>query len=581
MFTESNIRLFVVVFQVVTNMTDAWNRKKAGCVAFLLGTSFLVLCYHGGTYLVNVHISHHKTRKVVVDVTEQSVLLSPTLAHVTPTYEDFLRRCKKMDIRAFRKTKSSVIYSRITGITKDNSDMNTVYIHIQTFDQQNRSKTVGGDLLHVIVTSDHVDGRVGGHVTDHGDGRYTGVVRLLWTDKVHIHVQIGSVLENVCLRLQATEKFGNQVFTKEKGWGIRGFYRGNIWAPCGANAFICGYNTTCNFTEINDNMSWYCGKPRDTNLQCSDIRAFKTGPFDVSAATQFEKIILPTVETLQDSVTLTHNVDTAYKHLSNTSLEKCSRRSSVYSWREGMDHPSGYWFNRTWIFYNCSSSIRHDPAIYRQCLKGKTLYFFGDSTVKQYAEFFLEKIMNLQKKNNNDFKGDNGDYHYRRALSGQGINLVYFKHAMPFHNPNFPPKGITSIPTELARLSESEIPGTDLIIFVSYHTHFQAYPISEFKDRILKLVSAVKHLLSVKPKTKVFFKGPHFIHDDIRWFDNRMSLFYRDIIHEAFSELASDVTYDVIYLDTWWVTVTHGNTDLHPRGDAFIGQIQQLMTYLC
>jgi len=551
----------------------------------VLGVSFLLLNYHRGTYmyLVNVDFSGRKTTNVADNVSEQLVSLSPTLAHVTPTYEDLLCRCKKMDIREFRKTKSSSLYSKIGKVTQDQSDMNTIYVHIQTFDQQNKSKTVGGDLLHVIVTSDHVDGRVAGHVTDHGDGRYTGVVRLLWSDQIHIHVRIGSALENECLRILALDKFGNQVFTKEKGFGVRGYYKGNgtveQLTPCSTNAFIYGYNSTCNFTEMNDNMSWYCGKSRNTHLQCTDIKGFQSGFFDVSAASQFEKLFLPTVEYLEHTVRLAYSsVQTQLNPItSNTSLEKCSRRSSVYSWREGFDQPSGYWFNKTWIFYNCSSSIRHDPATYRQCLKGKTLYFFGDSTVMQYAQYIVNKIMNLRNKGLADYKGNEREYHKRQVMSGQGINLLYFKHAMPFHYRNFLLKVITSIPTELTRLSQSQIPDKDLIVFVSYDVHFHAFPISAFKDRILKLVRAVKHLLSVKPKTKVFFKGPHFIHDDIRWFDNRISLLYRDIIHDAFLDLASDV----IYLDTWWVTITHGNSDLHPGGNALIGQIQQLMTYLC
>jgi len=580
-------------------MTRVCNRKRALCATFVLGVSFLVLSYHGQTYLtkVDIPVGGNKAKNVIdsikeqsvslsptlayVHVTKKSVSLSPTLVYVTSAYDVLMHRCKNMDIRTFRESKSSAIYSRITGVTEDKSDMNAIFVHIQTFDQLNRSKTVGGDLLHVIVTSDHVGERVAGHVIDHRDGRYTGVVRFLWTDQVKIQVQIGSALENVCLRLLATDKFGNLAFSQVRAWGIRGHYIGHDevkeFTPCGPNIDIYGYNNTCNYTQTNDNIPWYCGKPRDVRLLCSDIKAYKCGPFDVSAASQFEKVILPTVETLKNNVSFKHNWDKPYKHSSKTSFEKCSKRSSVYSWREGVDQPSGYWYNSTWNFFNCSSGIRHDPATYRQCLKGKTFYFFGDSTVQQYVVFLFEKVMNFTSKNYVDFKGYHGDYHFRRVFSGQGINVVYFKHAMLFHNPHLPTKGITSIPTEMTILALSDIPDKDLIVFVSYHAHFQEYPISVFVDRISKLVRAVKRLLSVKPRTKVFFKGPHFIHDDMRWFDNRISLLYRDIVRDAFSDLASDV----IYLDTWWVTVTHSNTDLHPQGDTFMSLIQQFMTYLC
>jgi len=260
---------------------------------------------------------------------------------------------------------------------------------------------------------------------------------------------------------------------------------------------------------MNDNMSWYCGKPRDTHLQCSDIKGFQAGFFDVSAAHKFEKLLIPSVEYLKHPVNLAFNSDQTSQNpiTSNTNLEKCSRRSSVYSWREGFDQPSGYWFNKTWIFYNCSSSIRHDPATYRQCLKGKTLYFFGDSTVMQYVRYTVNEIMNLPIKEFADYKGNEREYHYRQVMSGQGKNLLYFKHAMPFHYPNFLLKVITSIPTELDRLSQSQIPDKDLIVFVSYDVHFHAFPISAFKDRILKLVRAVKYFLSVNPKRKCFSKA--------------------------------------------------------------------------
>ena len=343
--------MYIVVFQVRRglDMTHASNRKRAGCVAFVLIVSFLLLRYHGRTNLFSVEWSGHTSTNVADTVTEQSDSLSATLAYDTSTYYDLLPRCEEMEIRAFQKTKSSGLYSKIELVTQGQSGMNTIKVHIQTFDQQNRSKTFGGDLLYVIVTSDKVGGRVAGHVIDHGDGQYTGVVRLLWTDQVQIHVRIGSTLENVCLRHLAIKKFGNAVFTMKTGTGIRGYYKTNggvrEFTHCGANAYIYGYNNTCNFTQLNDNMSWYCGKPRRTTLQCTDIQTFNAKAFNVSAATQFEKIILPSVETLKDKVRLEYISDQTQPNQFNTNLEKCSVRSSVYSWREGMDQPSGYWYN--------------------------------------------------------------------------------------------------------------------------------------------------------------------------------------------------------------------------------------------
>ncbi|KAH3707923.1 NXPE family member 1-like [Dreissena polymorpha] len=471
---------------------------------------------------------------------------------------------------------TSVVHSRIDATKLDPTTPGLLYVYVSTYTKRNVSKTSGGDVINMIANEVNGDGKITAFVFDHNNGKYSGVFQVPWTGKTAVRVKVLSFVENACLRLKSMEKYGNQVFTMQSGWGIRGKFvtsRGlTEFTPCGANDYIFGYPNQCNFTSVNANESWFCGQPRHSLINCRDIYSFGTGPFESKAAGPSEKVALPNSAALKSSVTANSPKSTEARD-----RIPCNERPPRYSWTELGQFPNGYWARNQWRMYNCSSSLVHSVKSYRNCLQNKTVYFLGDSTVRQYAEYFINTLLGYNVKNFKDMVGSGRQYHSKQIYKNFGINVTYIKHAMPFHNPDFPPTGITSLPMEIERLSNSDIPDKALILVVNYHVHFQAYPVDIFRGRVRSLAQSLSIFLQAKPTASVLFKGFHACSDDTRWFDNKLTLIFRGIVKEEFGELKDRV----VYLDTWSITAAHDSLALHPAGNAFTSQIQQFLTYVC
>jgi len=447
------------------------------------------------------------------------------------------------------------------------------------YTRNNTPKRIGDDVILITARQAWGDGKITGYVIDHGNGTYTGVVDVKWRGMTHVNVKLGSMLENVCMRFNALDKYKNHVFTLAKGYGLRAYFRARNGlseesTPCGPTDVIFGYPDVCNYTAINDNLPWFCGKPKQPKNNCDDVYKFGTGPIDISQASKSEKLFLPTIQEFKNSLVVNQTVDVS--SYINKNVFPCSQRSANYSWDEHLVFPSGYWLNGSWRFENCSSNIIHTIASYRKCLSGRMYYFIGDSTIRQYAEYFIMTLLDVNIKGLKAL-GSKRTYRLFHKYQGFGINVTYITPEMPYHNPDLPPRDITSQMTEIRRLADSGVDDARLVILTGYHTHFGAFPIHVYSDRVSRLANSLEYLFQKKPRARVFFKGHHFIHDDNRWFDSRITQVFQEIVTRAFQNLKTRV----VYLDTWSITVIYGNNDVHPSGEAFTSQIQQFMSYLC
>ena len=453
-----------------------------------------------------------------------------------------------------------------------------VHLVIRTFNAENVMKSRGGDFIVVLANQIGGDGLIAGHVIDYQNGTYTGLLKIPWKGRTHVKVKFGAFHENTCLRMHSIDKFGLSVFSLRRPWGIRGkFVTGNntVYTACSARSSIYGYKSFCNFTQMNDGESWFCGQPNTNVASCSNLRKFHSGPFSetVVALPTGDKIRNPTVQYLKQSAEIYVNRSPSV----SKSIVKCNERTPIDSWKEIFQFPSGYWQNNTWNFVNCHSYLHYGISTHRTCIQGKTIFLFGDSTLRQYADYFIFQLAENKPLVNLRRFGDGATYHYRKVFINNNANITYLKHAMPFTNYNVPVKNITGYASELRKIAESSTPGNRLVIIVGYHAHFQLYPIDVYQERMRNLVSAIKDLLKAKPMVKIFFKGPTFTFDDSHWFDNKITQVYIQMAFEEFNDIQDQVT----FLDTWSTSITHETKSIHPSDNAFNAQLQQLFTYLC
>ena len=452
---------------------------------------------------------------------------------------------------------------------------NVVEVEIIARSGLNFTKTIGGDLFILWAEQVEGDGRVAGHVTDNKNGTYLGQINIYWTGKTFIKAKLASTVDNFYIRRQAIIKYGDSAFAQKQPIGIFATFQKLTTfenSRCGTQSRLFGYTNVCNFTHLNDNSPWYCGAPK-SNLDCSNIYEFTSTSFKNQNFAP--RISQNEIINVYGHGELNKVMVVAKPHLYTTPQTPCHVMPKERSWI--YDPPSGFYLNKTWHNFNCKNTIEFKPESYQTCLRNKTLVIFGDSTTREYTDYFMTQVLKLPAANLKFFKSKIRTYHAPIEFKNFGIHLIYKHHEMPFNAYKAPAVGITSEATEIDSLAESDIPGKDIIVLAHYCAHMQAFPPDLFRFKIQRLASAIKHLLAVKPEANVFIKGPHVFFLDTKWVDVRISQNQKTIIFEEFK----DLTTKIIYLDIWSITIAHDSEHIHPQNQAFTSQIQQFMTYLC
>ena len=452
---------------------------------------------------------------------------------------------------------------------------NDVEVKITARNGSNFTKTIGWDLFLLWAEQVEGDGRVAGHVTDNKNGTYQGHIKIYWTGKTYIKAKLASTVDNFYIRRQSIIKYGDSAFAQKQPIGILATFQKETASEksrCGTQSPLFGYNYVCNFTHLNDDSPWYCGAPK-SKLNCSNIFDFTSTSFRRLNSTpriSQNEIVNDIVHRELNKVLIE-----AKPHLYTMSRTSCRLMPKENSWI--YNPPSGFYLNKTWHNLNCKNTVELNPESYRTCLRNKTLVIFGDSTTREYTDYFMTQVLKLPAANLKFFKSKIRMYHAPIEFKNFGVNLIYKRHEMPFYADKAPAVGITSEATEIDYLAKSNIPGKDIVILAHYCAHMQAFSPDLFRFKIRRLASAIKHLLVVKPEANVFIKGPHVYFDANKWVDVRISQNQKTIIFEEFKDLRTKA----IYLDVWSITVAHGSEQVHPRNQTFSSQIQQFMTYIC
>ena len=455
-----------------------------------------------------------------------------------------------------------------------NSTTRAVDVGIYLYDRVKKRKTNGGDVILMWAEKQDSSGYVAGHVTDQMNGSYHGRVILPWSGETRIYVKLVSAKENLCLRFKAMERYGTSVFAGKTPHGIHyRFMNGSIvgFTRCVPHSFVYGYTSICNFTNLNFGYSWFCGKPTTQGLNCISYNQFRMRPYNVSEIdpthSQSEIIQVPGHCTFKQMLSVV--MEGREKAETIPKLPKCTEIAKRASWTE--NHiPSGYAINGTWRSLSCSTTFELTKTDITRCLKGKRLFFIGDSTLEQYFDV-LVKHLKIKPKS----------YQFYKVAASEeyNIHLSCIKHEMPFHKPVLNDQHkVQATDFNIDKLAnDTSINGSSLILVIHYGAHLQAYPPNVYRSRIRSLFNALRRLLIAKPEVTVMVKGSAPVILDTHWFDVRISLMFDEILFEEFSTLKDHV----VYLDVYSIFVSFGHNALHPSGLTLQNVVHQFMSYIC
>ncbi|XP_066274106.1 NXPE family member 3-like [Branchiostoma lanceolatum] len=387
-----------------------------------------------------------------------------------------------------------------------------------------------------------------GIITDHQNGTYTATFRLLWEGEVTIRIQLVHPKQAIDVIERTIRKNPIDLIRFRKRY-ILG--KDAIDTKCNVDpAIFKNPSAVCNYSDPHAGASWYCEKA--VNISCNtsgyhSVLRYKNvnggkGLFS-SGNNALKMPIFGSPSQL--------NVKKGRDPLANRG--RCVR---------GLVTPkiSGFYRNGVWNSLVCKNRHFSSQAGWQQCLKGKTLYLMGDSTIRQWLEH-LVRILKMTKT---------------RQIAHDPVNNI----TVDFRFHGAPVRGHSTMASLLkfvANAIDDIDGGPNDVVGITLWAHFTSYPVKVYKQRMEAVRAAIERLLRRSPETLVVIKsantrmGNELISGD--WLAHKLDLMMREMFRGM----------DVVLVDAWEMTNAqhwHGDA-IHPAQDIIVQELEFLCSFIC
>ncbi|KAM9406655.1 NXPE family member 3-like isoform 2-T2 [Salvelinus alpinus] len=431
-------------------------------------------------------------------------------------------------------------------------------------DFQGLPKSHGGDFLLARLHSPELEAGVAGHVLDHGNGTYSAIFPLLWEGSVWVDVTLVHPSEAVPVLRRLREEHPDRVLYKSL------FRSGLLSETTMCNLCLpTNQQPLCNYTDPHTGEPWYCYKPK-LLLSCDTrINHFKAG---------YQKDLITKKEALlfQSGVNLKTRIH-AKAYDSVTVLPKKKDKQEVESNSEKAapirTTASGYYFQGSWR--GLGGVVMHqfnDTSAITQCLKGKMVYMYGDSTVRQYYEFLTSFLPELR------------EFNLQSPVSAGPFMAVDITHNILLkYRSHGPPISWTPISISQLRYVANELDGlaggSDTIVVISIWAHFSTFPVQAYIRRLRHIRRAVVRLLDRAPKTVVVVRSANLRAQSLQEsliFSDWFSVQLDGVLKAMFRGL------NILLVDTWEMTLAHHHPhDIHPCPPIIKNMINTILSHVC
>ncbi|XP_017325822.1 NXPE family member 3 [Ictalurus punctatus] len=423
-----------------------------------------------------------------------------------------------------------------------------VEVHVQNF--LGLPKKHGGDFLIARLHSPKLGAGVAGKVHDHKDGNYTVLFPLLWAGVVQVEITMVHPSEAVAVLKRFQKEQPDRVFFKSqfRSGALSDSTECNVCLPLNQKPF-------CNYTDPLTGEPWYCYKPKI--LGCDTRIQHHIGGYRTDGITEYDEMFF------QRGVNLKVRIPASVTDQVTVLPEAPGQIKLNYT-------AAGYYYHDTWRPLN-GAVMREfpDSAAITQCLRGKILYMFGDSTVRQWFEYltaFVPEFNTHSPKRVGPFM----------AVDFRNNILMHFRlHGPPIRcNPVFTSK-LRYVANELDRIQG----GPDTVVFVSVWAHFNNFPIEMYIRRLRHIRKALVRLLNREPDTLVVIRTPnlHSITPNKGLYGSEWYYLQIDAVLRAmFRGL------NVQLLDAWEMTLAHHLPhDMHPPPIIIKNAMNLILSHIC
>ncbi|XP_071956890.1 NXPE family member 1-like [Antedon mediterranea] len=407
---------------------------------------------------------------------------------------------------------------------------------IEARDTYNTHSRRGGDFWYATIRNKVVN--VAGKITDFDNGTYEA--KFFATQSGEYDVEIVLVHPS-----ETTDFIEKTLWSMEDRASWDGKFTSNVTyeiTKCALGVQF-NYSNKCmySFALAMGKTVFLCDKPKQTILSCDSLTSLKSKIPLIERI--FSQLLAAHAALFHKSVTYVRilngplkinitetNEATIYKLL--TGLPKCKADLPVTL-------SDGFWVKDTWTSLRCKSK-QWTTAEIKQCVKGKQLYFFGDSTTRQWTVGLLD-LLGLRKTNMTKRPNAKLTYH-----SSDVLNLTFHFHPYSI--------GHSPCPYRIGRWEYEIMDNLDsstcnYIIVVSPWAHYTQWVKDSFIDRLYLLRQTILRLRKRCPNTVFVAKTPK-----PRNHDTGTSLLYTGDrliydVHSFYLDIFKDIGIHII--DVW------------------------------
>ncbi|XDV32079.1 hypothetical protein PO909_002974 [Leuciscus waleckii] len=439
-----------------------------------------------------------------------------------------------------------------------------LYVTVHAKDFDNKSKRYGGDFFQAKLFWSKTKASVFGEVVDLLNGSYSVRFLLPWVGKAQVAVRLIHSSEAVQVLKHHRETDSDRVF-------FNGYYEGpgpnktrlsekvmcNVKWDNNGLEHMGIEDCCCEYNDPRTGETWHCQRPK--SLPCSALVYHSMGGYRNNLTNKEKMLMKQTNKGISGDKRII-NIFHSEGNETNEVTEKC---------HPGLHTPvpAGFYLNDVWTSFVCSTH-HFTTQTTTECLKDKHIYMMGDSTMRQWFEFFVNAIPTLKQMN----------LHVQYSSGpliavdvDNNIDLHWRAHGLPLRTLKTAFADLHYISNEIDDLAG----GPHTVIMFNLGPHFTTYPLDFFTHRVLRIRKAVLALLQRAPDTTVIIKTVNTGYKDIfgsDWY----SLQLDKILHWAFQDVG------VYILDVWQMTACHySKEDIHPGPIIIKNEIDILLSFIC
>ncbi|XP_059896348.1 NXPE family member 3-like [Gadus macrocephalus] len=436
---------------------------------------------------------------------------------------------------------------------------------VQMHDFQGRPKRYGGDFLVARLHSPELGAGVAGRVVDHLNGFYSALFPLLWQGTVEVVITMVHSSEAVAVLQRLQEQRPDRVFFKSL------FRSGFLSETTLCNMCLPPnqpQEPLCNYTDLHTGEPWYCLKPK--MLSCDTRINHAKGGYQKHLITNKEALLFQSGVNIKVVIHASgpDRINVLPKKIDEPELENVSIKPEPVKCT-----PSGYYYRGSWRSFGGTTSRQfNDSSSITQCLTGKVIHMYGDSTVRQWFEYLNAFVPEIKEFNLHSPKNVGP---FMAVDSKHNILLKYRCHG--------PPIRFSTVSTSELRYVANELDGLpggpDTVVVLSIWAHFSTFPVEVYIRRMRHIRRALVRLLDRSPGTLVVIRSAN-----LQALDQEVSLYNSDwfslqrdrVLRPMFMGLG------VVFVDAWEMTLAHNLPhQLHPPPAIIKNMMDLILSHVC